>query len=118
MNEQVEKLLGDVSTEMFTTVARGVLGDDSVTLVGDPAYAEIDKPHLDDRTIGIVKVSGTAVTGDSGSHQNWSTVLKIVDQSVPTNDAAAWAFLRTRPGFTNSEFLQTTGLSCDRHGVT
>ena len=77
---------------MFTTVARGVLGDDSVTLVGDPAYAEIDKPHLDDRTIGIVKVSGTAVTGDSGSHQNWSTVLKIVDQSVPTNDAAAWAF--------------------------
>lgn len=92
MNEQVEKLLADFSDDTFTTVARGVLGDSSATPLGDLTFSAIDTPHNDDRTIGIVKVSGTAVTGDNGIHQKWSSVVKIIDQSVPTNDAANWGF--------------------------
>ena len=92
MDGRVEKLLTEVSTEMFTAVARGVLDDDSASLVGDLAFSEIDKPHLDDRTIGIVKASGTAVSVRNEGHHKWSSVVKIVDQSVPTTDAAAWGF--------------------------
>ena len=95
MNEQVEKILGDISIETLTAVAREVIDDNSVTLVGDIAFSEIDTPHNDDRTLGIVKVSGTAVStghGNHGDHHEWSSVLKIIDQSVPTDDAALWGF--------------------------
>ena len=92
MNEQVEKILADVSVDTLTLIARDVIGDDSATLVGDLAFANIDTPHNDDRTIGIVKVSGTAVSVRHGSHHNWSSVVKIIDKLVPTDDAAAWGF--------------------------
>jgi len=83
VNEQVEKLLSDVSVETLTLVAREEIAD-------------IDTPHNADRTIGIVKVSGTAVSVRHGSHDNWSSVMKIIDQSIPTNDAPNWGVLRTR----------------------
>jgi hypothetical protein len=92
MNEQVEKILADVGVDALTMIAREMIGDDSATLVGDLAFADIDTPHNDDRTIGIVKVSGSAVSVRHGSHHTWSSVVKIIDQSVPTNDAANWAF--------------------------
>ena len=92
MNEQVEKILIGVGTDTLTTVVRGVLGDDSATPFGDPTFSAIDTPHNDDRTIGIVKVSGTAVIGNNGSHHKWLSVVKIIDQSVPTNDDALWGF--------------------------
>ena len=62
-NEQVEKLLANASTETFTMVARGALDDASVTLVGKPKFAEITTGHNDKRTIGIVKVIGSAMVG-------------------------------------------------------
>ncbi len=92
MHERVEKILTGIGVDTLTMVARGVLNDDSVTLVGDLAFSDIDTPHNDDRTIGIVKVSGTAVSVRHGGHHNWSSVVKIIDQSVPTNDAASWGF--------------------------
>jgi len=40
-----------------------------------------------------VKVSGTAVSARNGGHHKWSSVVKIIDQSVPTNNVvAAWGF--------------------------
>ena len=42
-------------------VARGALADASVTLVGKPKFAEITTGHNDKRTIGIVKVIGSAM---------------------------------------------------------
>ena len=92
MNEQVEKIFADVGTDTLTLIARGVIDDDSATLVGDPVFAEITTSHNDDRTIGIVKVSGSAVSVRHGSHHSWSSVVKIIDQSVSTNDAANWGF--------------------------
>ncbi len=44
-------------------VARGALADASVTLVGKPKFAEITTGHNDKRTIGIVKVIGSAMVG-------------------------------------------------------
>jgi len=90
MNEQVEKLLASTSDETFTTVARGVLDDDSATLVGAPTFAEITTSHNDKRTIGIVKVSGDAKV-NSGT-KPWSSVVKIIDLSVEvkSNNASAW----------------------------
>ncbi|HIF70957.1 MAG TPA: hypothetical protein EYQ61_00055 [Dehalococcoidia bacterium] len=38
MDEQVEKLLSDISTEAFDKVAHGVLDDPSATLVGTPGW--------------------------------------------------------------------------------
>jgi hypothetical protein len=92
MNEQVEKLLANTSDETFTTVARGVLDDDSATLVGAPKFAEITTSHNDQRTIGIVKVSGDAKV-NSGT-KSWSSVVKIIDLSVvvKSTDAGAWVF--------------------------
>jgi hypothetical protein len=92
MNEQVEKIFAEVGTDTLTLIARGVIDDDSATLVGDPVFAEITTSHNDDRTIGIVKVSGSAVSVRHGSHHSWSSVVKIIDQSVSTNDAANWGF--------------------------
>jgi hypothetical protein len=88
MNERVQKILADVGVDTLTKIAREVVGDDSATLVGDLAFADIDTSHNDDRTIGIVKVSGAAVSVRHGSHHNWSSVVKIIDQSAPTNIAA------------------------------
>ena len=45
MNERVEKLLADVEAGTLTMVAREVIDDDSATLVGDVAFADIDTPH-------------------------------------------------------------------------
>lgn len=81
-----------MSDDTFTTIARGVVGDDSATLVGTPIFDEITTSHNDQRTIGIVKVSGTAVSVRHGSHHNWSSVVKIIDQSIPANVAATWGF--------------------------
>jgi hypothetical protein len=92
MNKQVEKILADVGNDTLTLIARNVIDDDSTTLVGDLAFAEITNNHNDDRTIGIVKVSGTAVSARNGCHHKWGSVVKIIDQSVPTNDDAAWGF--------------------------
>jgi hypothetical protein len=90
MNEQVEKLLVNTSDETFTTVARGVLDDDSATLIGAPNFAEITTSHNDQGTIGILKVSGDARV-NSGT-EPWSSVVKIIDLSVvvKSTGASAW----------------------------
>ena len=92
MNEKVEKILADVGNDTLTLIAREVIDDDSATLAGDVAHEEITTSHNDDRTIGIVKVSGAAVSIRHGSHHSWSSVVKIIDESVATNDAANWGF--------------------------
>ena len=92
MNNQLEKLLASVSTTTFETVARGVLGDRSATLVRKPEFVEITSSHNDQRTIGIVKVSGRATTTVVGDQQDWSSVVKIIDPNVAIvgTDAARW----------------------------
>ena len=82
MNEQVEKMISEVSNDTLTLVAREVIDDDSVTLTGDPVFAEITSSHNDQRTIGIVKVSGAAVSVRHGSQHNWSSVVKFIDPNV------------------------------------
>jgi len=77
MNEQVEKLLANTSDETFTTVARGVLDDESAKITSTPIFEEITTSHADQRTIGIVKVSGSATSNGTG--RDWSCVVKIID---------------------------------------
>ena len=83
MNEQVEKLLAGVGETTFQIVVRQALGDDSATLTSTPVFEEITSSHVDLRTIGIVKISGTAVTAQSAKGESteraWSTVVKIID---------------------------------------
>ena len=88
MNEQVEKLLTSTSNETFTTVARGVLGDQSATLVGKPTFTEITASHNDARTIGIVIVAGTASI--NAAKQKWSSVVKVIDTQAESGEAAIW----------------------------
>ncbi len=96
MNEQVEKLLLATSNETFTSIARGVLNDPKAKLAGSQTFSEITTPHNDARTLGIVKVSGSANTPKSGA-RNWSSVVKVIDLTVPANDAAQWAFPENEP---------------------
>ncbi len=44
-------------------------------------FTEIKKPHADPRTIGIVRVHGTASV--SGADRPWSCVTKLIDLEVP-----------------------------------
>jgi hypothetical protein len=83
MDVQVEKLLAGVGNTTFETVARGVLDDDSATLNSKPVFEEITTSHADLRTIGIVKISGTAQSASDpngkSTERAWSTVVKIID---------------------------------------
>jgi hypothetical protein len=88
MNERVEKLLKCTSSSTFTEVARGVLADARASLVGDPKLEEITTSHNDQRTIGIVRVSGSAKT--NGGTKVWSSVVKIIDPNVDEGNAARW----------------------------
>jgi hypothetical protein len=92
MHERVEKLLSSTGGETLTTVARGVLNDDSATPVGTPIFDEITTVHNDQRTIGIVKVSGHASVGTNDNLVEWSSVVKFIDLNVEVKktDAARW----------------------------
>jgi hypothetical protein len=80
MHEQVEKLLAGTNNETFTTVARGALGESLAELAGSPTFSEITSSHNDQRTIGIVKVSGQAMVGDQ--QHRWSSVVKFINPNV------------------------------------
>lgn len=65
---------GDVAA-----VAAGVLGVPQAT-PRSVVFSEIKKPHADPRTIGIVRVSGTAAV--NGEDRPWSAVTKLIDLKV------------------------------------
>ena len=83
MNEQIEKLLADVSNETFQTVARGVLEDPSAKLVGEPEWRPVGGRHSDWQTIAVMKCSGKAVS--RGTEKAWSAVFKHIDLNVEPN---------------------------------
>ena len=91
MHDQVESILSNVSRETFETIARRVLGDPTATIAGAPTFEEITTSHNDQRTIGIVKVEGRAATNSGG--RDWSTVVKAIDPSLASGDAARWSFV-------------------------
>ncbi len=57
-------------------------------LDGDPKFEEITASHNDDRTIGIVKVSGSA--SENGTQHDWSSVVKVIDTQAGSGAAAIW----------------------------
>ena len=88
MHDKVEKLLSSTSHETFTTIARGALVDSTATVTETPTFKEITTSHNDQRTIGIVKVSGNAKV-TSGT-KPWSSVVKIIDPNIDEGDADRW----------------------------
>lgn len=91
MHDRVETVLSKLSSETFTTVARGALGDPAAVVAGPPEFDEITNSHNDQRTIGIVRVSGRA-TDAGGNQKAWSSVVKIVNSTASSGDAARWSF--------------------------
>lgn len=79
MDERLTAIFAAISGRELATVAAGVLGVDQVRL-GTVAFDEISKPHADPRTIGIVRVSGTAAV--NGEQRAWSSVTKLIDITV------------------------------------
>ncbi len=90
MNEQVEKILAGIDRATFETVARGALNDDTAILAATPEFEEINATHNDLRTIGIVKITGSATS--AGQQQTWSSVVKIIDTKADSGVAAVWVF--------------------------
>ena len=75
-------------TAIFVAIGRDELAAVAASILADPQaqlqsvdFAEIKKPHADPRSIGIVRVSGMAISG--GSERAWSTVTKLIDLAVP-----------------------------------
>ena len=60
MDERVEKLLNSTDIDTFSKIAQSALRDSGATATRTPTFAEITTSHNDQRTIGIVKVEGTA----------------------------------------------------------
>lgn len=90
MHDQVETILANVSGDAFESVARGVLHDPNAVITGTPIFDEITNSHNDQRTIGIVKVSGRALV--TAGERHWSSVVKIIDSAHASGDAAIWSF--------------------------
>ena len=88
MNDQVQKLLAGVSSDTFTSVARGVLGDTSAELTGKPEWQPVGGRHGDLQTVAVMKCSGRAYSG--GIEKPWSAVFKHIDLSVETNFHSGW----------------------------
>jgi hypothetical protein len=86
MNDQVHKLLAEVPRPAIEDVARGVLDDPSVSLIGEPGWHAVGGLHGDRRTIGLRRLEGQASSGSD--IRSWSAVLKIIDVSVEINPFA------------------------------
>jgi hypothetical protein len=76
MDERIETLLTEIDRGDLAKVAAQVLGA-SVEDAGPLSYTEITTPHAEKRTVAIVKVAGRA------HGQPWSSVVKVLDMSVP-----------------------------------
>lgn len=79
MDGPLRAIFDAVPADELAVVAAGALGVSKVAL-GHLECAEIRKPHADPRTIGIVRVSGTASIG--GETRHWSSVTKLIDMLV------------------------------------
>lgn len=106
MDERLAAIFAAIPAEELATVAAAVLGAGTVRL-GRVEFAEIMKPHADPRSIGIVKVSGTAWV--AGAERPWSTVTKLIDIAVPN-------VLGTPVDPRNEVLVYDRGLFAQNHG--
>ncbi|MDP7486344.1 MAG: phosphotransferase [Dehalococcoidia bacterium] len=90
MDDRIENIMKSVELDTFLSVARAALDNPNITSVQKPSLTEITTSHNDQRTIGIVKVSGVAI-GLEGQRR-WSSVAKIIDSAKVSGDAARWLF--------------------------
>jgi hypothetical protein len=81
MDERLASILRMEGDEEIAADAAGALEVQEVLDPGQVAYEEIDKPHADARTIGIVRVAGKASVPAEPARP-WSSVLKLVDLGV------------------------------------
>jgi hypothetical protein len=82
MDQRLASIIQRVGSAEIAAVAAGALGVQTVLDPGQLTYKQIDKPHADARTIGIVRVAGTASVEVEGTPRPWSSVLKLVDLAV------------------------------------
>ena len=80
MDQRLTGIFASVSANELGAVAAAVLGIDAAQPNG-VAFSEITTPHADPRSIGIVRVTGTARV--DGVERPWSTVTKLIDMAVP-----------------------------------
>ena len=88
MNEQISSIMRGISNDTYATVARNILRNSEIEVTGDTVFTELSVVHNDQRTVGIVRVTGTAIV--QGKRCNWSSVAKMIDMSQEVNDAGAW----------------------------
>ena len=77
MDERLSTILEQISADDLGRIAAGALGVARASVDAPPDMVEITTPHAEDRTIGIVRVSGKA------GGQPWSSVAKLLDLSLP-----------------------------------
>lgn len=85
MHDRLALILSQISRHNLASVAAGAIGVGTVADLGPVAYEEITTPHADERTIGIVRVSGAI-----GSAVTWSSVVKILDLSIAPGPLSKW----------------------------
>jgi hypothetical protein len=77
MEQRLQTIFALIPAAELHAIVQAIVGEGARML--SIAYDEIRKPHADPRTIGIVRVSGTAETGQSV--RDWSCVTKFIDLS-------------------------------------
>lgn len=91
MIERVKSILDAISNADLSKIAAGAVGVKGLSVHSAPELTALATPN-DARTIGVVKVTGTAERPDGGA-EPWSAVAKLVDFAIATIGEVQW----TRP---------------------
>ena len=86
----LNEILASVEPTSIIEVARSVVGDPSIVDAGLIKAEPVGAVHNDQRTLAILRVTGNASTPTSPALAPWSAILKVMDPTIPTNDAAIW----------------------------
>jgi hypothetical protein len=80
VDERLTAIFATIGRDELAAVARAALGAPEALLQA-VEFVQIKRSQADARTIGIVRVSGTALV--AGVERAWSAVTKLIDLAVP-----------------------------------
>lgn len=88
METDAKSIIENIRPSELESVVRNETGEPAALVSGNHTWQAIDAVHNDQRTRAIVRVSGQAMVG--GAIRDWSCVVKLIDPSLESGDAAAW----------------------------
>lgn len=85
MSHDARQIVAALDRSHIEAVAAGALNDQAFSICGNVEVTELSVVHYDPRTLGILRVSGTARSAVGGARP-WSAVAKVIDQALDGPD--------------------------------